>query len=271
MPDGCIFCGRGPLTAEHLIPGWVGRVMLANKPSPARPDSVIKAVSTIWQADAGPDDDVKMHEWMDETGPHFKTRCVCASCNNGWMSQIESASKTILTEMIEGRPVELGDDDAALIARWLALKGVIEHHSHPGSSEPMPWPAGQLYAEKEPPLHWQVRIGQYAGDHEAFFGGAQLHLTVEHPLVPFRTLDYPGFMFTVALGRFVGQVIGVQQGVGNIPLNARYFIPIWPRQPTYLDVAVGADFNAPQAWPPERAFDQAQLRQALRDPSEPKA
>lgn len=53
-------------------------------------------------------------------GPPFDyvTRDVCAACNNGWMSGLETEAQPILGPMLSDRPRVLTAPDQAVVATW---------------------------------------------------------------------------------------------------------------------------------------------------------
>jgi hypothetical protein len=99
----CPFCGlAGKLTAEHVFGDWLSRIGLPREPMPHG---------------AGP-----LNRVMRDLGvrpPFLQTVGVCATCNNGWMSQLEKVAQRVLTPFILGRPGQIELEDAAAIAAWV--------------------------------------------------------------------------------------------------------------------------------------------------------
>lgn len=64
---------------------------------------------------------------------------ICSSCNNGWMSGLESDVKPLLSKLILAEPTTIGDDDADLLAAW-AMKTLVNaaFESHQHASELVP-------------------------------------------------------------------------------------------------------------------------------------
>ena len=52
-------------------------------------------------------------------------RCVCAACNNGWMSEIESRTKSILGNLIAGKSIEWNSRNQRRLAVWVCLRMYI--------------------------------------------------------------------------------------------------------------------------------------------------
>jgi hypothetical protein len=60
-----------------------------------------------------------------------KIRVVCQSCNNGWMSRLENATKPILLKLVQGEPTVLDREQQTLLAQWIALKVKITEWNRP--------------------------------------------------------------------------------------------------------------------------------------------
>ena len=73
------------LTREHVLPDWLTEIGLDPEPSIHH---------------AGPLNRLP-RQWSAKP---FKTtvKMVCASCNNGWLSQLESAVKPVIAPLIRG-------------------------------------------------------------------------------------------------------------------------------------------------------------------------
>jgi len=100
----CIFCGAGGLTKEDAWPLWLMRRF------PSSTGVVVNAER------AG----LPSAEWR-QASPFAKVRFVCAPCNNGWMSRLESAAKPIVESLLEDAATNLSLDDQLTLGRW-ALK-----------------------------------------------------------------------------------------------------------------------------------------------------
>lgn len=89
MPESCAFCGSvGPLTREHVFGQWVSRTGLDLTPM---------------RHHAGPLNALPRD--MGEQPPFRQTvKSFCASCNNGWMSNLETVAQRVLTPLILDEP-----------------------------------------------------------------------------------------------------------------------------------------------------------------------
>lgn len=183
------------------------------------------------------------------------------------MSDIEVTAKPFLAPMILDEPIILDIDAQRCIAKWLGLKAIVEHYARSAPPPSERW-YEQFYKGKEPPTGWQIRIGHYTGTRQVFWGAADLDTTNVHPLSPF-TVKQRGFIFTVSVGHFIGQVIGMNtQAV--LTTNRRYFVQIWPHPLLRFGGPVRT-LDPSEFWPPEGGLDDTELKKCSRDPAEPKS
>jgi len=260
--QGCIFCGKAPTTVEHLIPRWAAEVLARTKPPPSQPGNVVVPRHKRWSEGAEVDVD---QEWRGKDAPEFRVKCVCAVCNQGWMSNIESAAQPIVTAMIEDQRVILDTGDQEKVAKWLGLKAIVAQHGLPPPHTVLEW-TNTFAIDRGPPKSWQVRIARYQGTQPMFLGNVNLNTTIVHSLVPFP-MGRPGFLFTAQLGHFVGQVLGSRQQTWIVP--ARRFIQIWPH-PLLRANSPDVAHIASVTWPPEAGLDESDLKKCAHDPAEPK-
>jgi hypothetical protein len=64
------------------------------------------------------------NEW-DSVEPSFQAKVVCAGCNNGWMSQLETAVRPRLEPMMGGVPRSLSRVDCQVLSRWSAKTALM--------------------------------------------------------------------------------------------------------------------------------------------------
>jgi hypothetical protein len=252
----CIFCGGTPVTNEHLFPVWLRPLLAALKPLPSDAAHIVRLLGYRGK------DGVPTDSWVMDV-PDIKTKVVCATCNGGWMSTIEANAKPVLGPLILGRPSTLDTGSQACIAQWIALKAIIEQNARP-EPPPAEWLA-PYNKERRPPATWYMRVGKYVGHRRAvYMGGCSVQITGHHPLAP-GPLNYPGFMFTVQLGSFVGQLVATSQAAAH-PINRQYWTDIWPHP--FLRTTAGAG-GLTAAWPPPAGIDEPALEKCLGDVRQP--
>jgi hypothetical protein len=100
----CIFCGDAPVTREHILGRWIQRL--------AGIDGSKSGSLTFHTPGTA-------RERFFEAPPLGRTaKVVCAGCNNGWMSNLESEAAPVLTPLFEGRSGVLTEEALAILSRW---------------------------------------------------------------------------------------------------------------------------------------------------------
>jgi hypothetical protein len=112
---GCVFCGGKPLTLEHVWPQWLANTL-------------------PWERTVTYRDALRNGEWE---APLFslKVRRVCASCNSGWMSELEIAAKRMVTELIMQPPgyILIPPYQQKIVALWALKTSMMLEWTEPKS------------------------------------------------------------------------------------------------------------------------------------------
>jgi hypothetical protein len=115
----CAFCGKpGRPSREHVLAQWMRDVV---GPLPMERTTYASGFDLL--------DDGRAYASVGESVRvsrssllHQVTRTVCALCNNGWMSRLETAAKPILENLFSARRQNetrtLSPDEATVLARW---------------------------------------------------------------------------------------------------------------------------------------------------------
>lgn len=116
----CVFCGSGNLTKEHVWPQWLRKY--------SGPASFIERSGryqeTYKRTVVRQDADGEIFRTTEKRGnrtPNLhevQVKCVCAKCNNGWMSKMESKVRPILEKLIELKSINLNRDQLKLLSSW---------------------------------------------------------------------------------------------------------------------------------------------------------
>ncbi len=109
MSRQCFFCTSNANSLEDAWPRWITNQFKGNRPSEVH-------------AEKG---GVPLKSW-NVYQPELAVRCVCQSCNNGWMSQFEVQAKQILQPLLAGEFCELDTVGQTIITRWSQLNGFGE-------------------------------------------------------------------------------------------------------------------------------------------------
>jgi len=137
-----MFCGKGPLTREHVLPKWLRRAMKLWGPL------------TIWNG-AQP---VRTARKLD-----IQVRAVCGPCNHGWLNDLETEFRDLMTPALHGLPVLLDRTGQNVVARWgiktwLLLETAMSHQRGGGvaSADTL----AHIRKDSEPPWGYQIWLGQ---------------------------------------------------------------------------------------------------------------
>jgi len=231
MPKICIFCGEGgPFTAEHVLPEWIADLLKIQRVSitPSRMGQPLKP-------------------WFAVGSFGSTVKRVCEACNNGWMSDLESDAKPILSRMIlPTEPVLLSPDAQMIVAAWLwKLAIVFEHQS---GATYFTVDERRLLIDGNPPPSGGVRIwiaghrGAKNPKDEPRFNANIVGGPSTFSLPDGRSV--PGFQMTFFVRRFAAQVLCVRPLPGT-KMNFKFQydfttaeISIWPEESVHV------------AWPP---------------------
>ena len=153
MNKKCIFCAGSNLSKEHFWPNWMGSFF-------ERTDHD-KNVREVYES--------------KEKQPHLpkkkinrpgriiskKLRVVCASCNNGWMSNLEEKVKPTLLSILEKKALLLDRESMSNLSKWITMKVFIAEQSEP---ETQLTSEEELYLFKknlEIPNYLRIYIGRH--------------------------------------------------------------------------------------------------------------
>jgi hypothetical protein len=150
----CIFCDEPKkLTKEHLWSKWTRQLVSHDILKHEYADHVFKM--------DGVDRSVRTYGW-DPRNSTIKS--VCHECNNGWMSSLDDAGKSVLSLLIKGEAAFLDVDSQKLIATWVAMKTMVGEFFDPVKAA-VPLSERQFLRDRrQPPDNWIIWIGNYTRD-----------------------------------------------------------------------------------------------------------
>ena len=126
-PKTCIFCGkRGNISKEHFWPEW-----LAPHLPPAVPNSHI---SEFHSGEGKQPRRLERHSERPGSVNTRKIRAVCATCNNGWMSALESKVKPTILGLLSRSVTTLSEEPLRSLTLWIAVKSIVGEHSALGTA-----------------------------------------------------------------------------------------------------------------------------------------
>jgi hypothetical protein len=162
-------------------------------------------------------------------GLDWKAKVVCESCNNGWMSDIETQhAKPSMTDLILGKPnTPIGQSRATSIAIFAFKTAVILNHMH-RRVEPFFRPSvrhrfRQHLAIPGNVTMWMAGFSPSKGEVQTWYSDGKLS--------PANSIEL--YTCTYAVGHFVFQVVGQWQNrlTAFRPHDAafdRIAVPFWP-------------------------------------------
>jgi hypothetical protein len=146
MATACIFCGQaGKLSAEHVFPEWTRPFLTSPYGRGTHERQILR------------EDGSKDQASYQAEAASLTVRTVCASCNNGWMSKLETRAKPFLLSMIQNRVRTYHPTGQKELATWMVKTALVS-----GSKHTPPTPASfytDFYAAQEPPdktLVWLI-------------------------------------------------------------------------------------------------------------------
>lgn len=209
--------------------------------------------------------------WYDEdepgASPARRVRIllpVCSSCNNGWMSGLESAVKPLLSRLIVAEPTTIGDVDADVLATWAMktlVNAVFERHRRASALVPFEFRSHLREHGRPPP---GVALVVFRVD------GLDTKVRTRVKEVPIRKWGGRQVDTAVVSTALIGRV-AVQMASHLLPGTPHPTIPslatagmtLWP--PEVRKVPAG---SAAFAWPPDAAVTGDAEFEAIADPDD---
>lgn len=231
----CIFCGNTPVTREHMWADWlrdyIPREMQYHTARFARLGLEAEQVS-----------------YKKQTGdPHSRRiPCVCAKCNNEWMSGLQEDAKPFLVPMLQNKPVALHKLTKTMLATWVTMTTMVAEYENQAMVA-IPQSDRTKFFETQHPLpHWRIWIGSHRRQNVPMFHHNVLPFTTEEELKrlpPGAETDAANTQTTtICLGKYL--VIHVMSSVIARSIVRRWKLPrqirdgmtqIWPIRPTKND------------------------------------
>jgi len=235
-PGRCVFCEGGDLTKEHFWPDWASALL----PKYAGNLRVEQFLTITERTRLAAPPDVSSRQGQTWTK---KIRAVCRSCNNGWMSALESAAKPILTPLITTQEHILTVEAMTTLAQWIALKVMVGERNHPEESVTPLEDRAKFRTALEIPQNFRTWIGKCGTGgwesgylrHAATIGTSPIVMP-HHRFKNIHSVAFGiGDLFVFVIHTTVNRVLH------SNPSQSVALIPIFP--------AAG-----PCAWPPPRSL-----------------
>jgi len=183
---------------------------------------------------------------------------VCAPCNNGWMSQLESDFKSRFARAVTGHADTFGGRDLITLAHWSSKVALLLQVQLAGMGEATHIPQGHLsQLPTRTPLGTRVWVGTYAPMMRPVFWQGIPMSPANLPLDP----DAPrlGYLMLITIGSLLIVVLSLEDlgdeafDTEGLPRTA--FRPVWPLPSGTLkwpDGLILNDNGLATFWPPTR-------------------
>ena len=256
-PRKCIFCGASrDITKEHIFAEWLQRYLPKEKKPRAHFSKDISGFdqhgNPIYKTFLGR---------LNRPGGFVKQklRVVCARCNNGWMSALQSRTKPILIPLMKGDDCKIGQEQKVILSAWATMYAMVEDHIEPGMVMVPENDRRRFYGSHRPPNNWLIWLGRYEGERFNTHFYRNIVGEVENGSPP-RVLSPDLLILTFVLGCAFFHVVNStnQHKADFIAENYGPFLKlnlIWPDSG-----GAPADFNVPL-----QNVDVLLLRDSLKD------
>ena len=226
----CIFCGGLPLSKEHVYAAWMGKYLYAGNTLSVHTTQVLEL-----SEDGRNFHRIKLgHKKRGGDNRSRKLKVVCASCNNGWMSDIQRKCKDILTPLICGNWMHLPVHSQNAIAQWACMFTMVYEREDPESAVIQQDERDLFYKNKQVPAGWVVLIGRsdplygtkIATRHRKWKIGNQL-AAVQHPGAQI-TVANPNQLCIVTVS--TDPKYGIDVSLDILDIIGRFYglIRVWP-------------------------------------------
>jgi len=236
----CYWCGAPADSLEDIIPKWIDKAL----PLPVGIATGRPRLRTVIN---GAERTQSVQRFATKVGA---SKCVCARCNNRWMSGLERDIKPILEPLIRGHAGSLSVEVQLQVALWASMKAAV------ADARPRTGDGGlasesirsAIYERRELPIDMLVRLA-------AFDEPFHVMLNTPHAVGTGQKGQYLAqWCTTFVFGHLVVQITGrtgsSKEGVlEQLPAGAhdgRSFT-VWPPQPRPVD------------WPPRLVLDRDDL------------
>jgi hypothetical protein len=239
----CAFCQSPGLTREHIWADWLRRYI--ERTLESHTESVTVA-----------NRDGETETLFRRTGdPHSRRiRCVCAACNNGWMSRLQVAVKPFLVPTLEGRRISFHRRAQGVLAAWCAMTAMVVEQLYRQQAAIPQSHRDHLRLHHSAPSHWRIWLSRHEREKHKLISHRAMSFGTKEDFerigVPFENWASNTQTTTVCLGKHLLIHImssdiawhNVRKYRFPVPV-APYLYQIWPIRERIV------------SWPPPGAFN----------------
>jgi hypothetical protein len=225
----CLFCDNDADSKEDVLPVWAQEKLKGKVPIMVNGFSGDRPIV------------------MQGMKPNLATRCVCTQCNNGWMSQLEGESLSVIGPLMEDIQFTLNGDQQSTLVSW-AVKTAMTGESFNRKTRKLFYTRDeckQFRESRQVPAHTLVWLGRYCGFYNLGIFG--IDGWDKHPRESQVTHAYTT---TITLGRVVFQIVSLHPRRNLSQINLVRAPGPWEQSLLDLRPSSKGLF-----WPPPLSFD----------------
>lgn len=237
MGRRCLFCDVRPgITQEHTWPTWFSEVWLNLARTTGGTGDTFQKEHSLTSSKG------ELRSFVGDS----TVKGVCVTCNTGWMSDLEGATKPVLMDLMMGTQRLLSPRDQRTLSKWAVLKSLVFILTTPEATLPS-WRYRQFFRHGPRSVSVQLFICQMP-----YFGGTCKTQAIYHG----ESSTASSFQAVFRLGYAVLNVLGHPVRISDPHLahqRAQFSLTIWPPGPTIQ-------------FPPPMAVTPSQVETFMRKP-----
>jgi hypothetical protein len=180
----------------------------------------------------------------------FLQGSICARCNSGWLSQLESDAQAVLPALLNGTriPTSLSDSECLIVSRWMLKTAVVLSHAAP-LKKPLPPEHLQFLRNNLTDLPPQVGVFATFTVPTREFGSRQRNHWVNGSLSETPALlaemRAGAYKLSIQLRRLLLMAAYLPRVSSQFLLAAGLHIPLWPMLPIFPCYKADLTFEPP--------------------------
>lgn len=185
----CMFCGKTPVTKEHIWPNWLNSLLGPN-------NDKYRQISTRKYPSESPEE--RSHS---TTKINATSKIACGECNNGWMATMEGSAKALLAPMTTRRTATVFNlEQQILISAWVTKTAMVLDSIFDGPDCFTQSERDAMRLQQVSPPHARVQMG--ALDSSATEMGPIRYIRLQGHVSPAATSAdrADGFVIGIAVG-----------------------------------------------------------------------
>jgi hypothetical protein len=147
----CIFCGEGQTTKEDVWPTWLTPYVPRDIPSYFNSISLISPEAEL----------TTMRKKMPGDPRNRRAKCVCAKCNNEWMSGLQERAKPVVLKLAIGRETTLTPHDQELLTSWATMSTITSEYFSPATVAISQRDREKFWKTEQALKNFKIWIGHY--------------------------------------------------------------------------------------------------------------